>query len=165
MTMQRRDMSPIAVADIPDGEARAQVAALCWRIEDGRPEVLLVTSRETGRWVVPKGWSMKGKSAAEAARREAWEEAGAEGRMTDVCLGVYAYTKVLGKDEDVPCIVELYPLKVKSLARKFPERAQRRRRWFGLKKAAQRVDEPELKALLLGFDPKRPKRKPGGAGR
>jgi len=154
MTVQRNIPPPIGVADIPDGKARTQVAALCWRIEDGKPQVLLITSRETGRWVLPKGWPVEGKSAFESARTEAWEEAGVEGKVSDDCLGLYAYYKVLGPGMDVPCVVAVYPLKVKALADDFPERPERKRQWFSPKKAAQRVDEPELKELLRGFDPK-----------
>jgi 8-oxo-dGTP pyrophosphatase MutT (NUDIX family) len=154
MTVQRDSLPPIGVADIPEGKARTQVAALCWRVAEGKPQVLLVTSRETGRWVLPKGWPMAGKSAPESARTEAWEEAGVEGKVSDRCVGLYAYHKVLGPEKGVPCVVAVYPLKVKALADDFPERAERKRRWFSPKKAAQKVDEPELRELLQGFDPK-----------
>lgn len=154
MTVQRQSPPPIGVADIPEGEARTQVAALCWRLEDGKVQVLLVTSRETGRWVMPKGWPIEGSSSPEAARAEAWEEAGVEGRVSDNCLGLYAYHKVLGPEDDVPCVVAVYPLKVKGLAEDFPERGERERRWFSPRKATQKVDEPELKELLRGLDRK-----------
>lgn len=153
MNEAREKPAPIGVSDIAKGEARTQVAALCWRIEDGKPQVLLVTSRDTGRWVLPKGWPMPGKNSAEAAATEAWEEAGARGRLYDTCVGLYAYHKVLGPELGVPCVVAVFPLRVKSLARDFPERGQRKRRWFSPKKAAQKVDEPELRELLKGFDP------------
>jgi 8-oxo-dGTP pyrophosphatase MutT (NUDIX family) len=154
MTLQRRELPTIGVADIPEGEGRTQVAALCWRIEGGKLEVLLITSRETGRWVMPKGWPVKKATAAESASQEAWEEAGVQGKVQDTCIGLYAYHKVLGDDTDVPCVVAVYPLKVKSLSDKFPESAERRRRWFSPEKAAERVDEPELRDLLVRFDPK-----------
>lgn len=154
MTVQRSSPRLIGVADIPEGKARTQVAALCWRVEDGKLQVLLVTSRETGRWVLPKGWPMEGKSAPEAARAEAWEEAGVDGKVSDSCVGLFAYRKVLGPGIDVPCVVAVYPLKVKALADDFPERAERERRWFSPKKAAQKVEEPELKELLRSLDQK-----------
>lgn len=153
MTIQRNAISALSVADIPPETARTQVAALCWRADKDRTEVLLVTSRETGRWVLPKGWPMTDRSHAEAARREAWEEAGVEGRVGDRCIGRYAYLKWLGREAAVPCVVSVFPLRVKALAEDFPERGQRQRRWFSPKKAAARVDEPELRALLAGFDP------------
>jgi 8-oxo-dGTP pyrophosphatase MutT (NUDIX family) len=154
MTLQRRDLPTIGVADIPEGEGRTQIAALCWRMDGNKPEILLITSRETGRWVLPKGWPMKDISAADAAAQEAWEEAGVEGKVQDNCIGLYAYHKVLGDETDVPCIVAVYPLKVKALHDKFPEAAERKRSWFAPGKAAARVDEPELRDLIARFDPK-----------
>ncbi len=154
MTIQRRDLPAIEVADIAEDEARTQVAALCWRLSGGKPEVLLITSRETGRWVVPKGWPMKKISGAEAASQEAWEEAGVKGQIEDTCIGLYAYHKVLSSNDDVPCVVAVYPLKVKSLSDDYPEADERKRRWFAPKKAAARVDEPELRQIIAQFDPK-----------
>lgn len=144
-------MPSIEVSDIPAGSARTQIGALCWRVRKDKTEVLLITSRETGRWVIPKGWPMKNKTAVEAAEQEAWEEAGVKGKPSETCLGFYAYHKVIGPGTDVPCVVSVYPLKVKSTADDFPEAKERKRRWFTLKKAAARVDEPELKDILLGF--------------
>lgn len=152
MKIQRERPRAIAVSDLAEGAARTQVAALCWRIHEGKPQILLVTSRDTGRWIVPKGWPMAGKTAAETASAEAWEEAGVEGRAEETCLGLYAYTKMLGPERGVPCVVAVYPLRVRALARDYPERSQRRRRWFSPRRAAQKVDEPELKELLKGFD-------------
>ena len=72
----------IEVADPALRPERHQVAALCWRMgQGGAVEILLVTSRDTGRWVIPKGWPMDGKSASAAAAREAWEEAGVKGTV------------------------------------------------------------------------------------
>lgn len=154
MTVHRKDLPKIGLSDIKDGTARTQVGALCWRIEKKKLQVLLVTSRDTARWVIPKGWPMKGKSGAEAAQIEAWEEAGAEGKIKEACIGLYAYNKSLGPGEDVSCVVSIYPMKVTSLSDKFPEANERKRRWFTAKKAAIRVDEPELREILLTFDPK-----------
>ncbi|MCC0064484.1 MAG: NUDIX hydrolase [Defluviimonas sp.] len=133
-------------------EARAQHAALCYRTSarDGL-WVLLITSRETRRWVVPKGWPMAGKTGAETAEREAWEEAGVKGRIKDEPLGFFSYDKVLADGSAQPCVVSLYPLEVARLSDEFPERDDRRRRWFRPRKAATRVAEPELRALLEGF--------------
>jgi 8-oxo-dGTP pyrophosphatase MutT (NUDIX family) len=111
-------------------EPLRQVAALCWRLEAGRLRVLLVTSRETGRWVLPKGWPIPGLSDAEAAAREAWEEAGVHGAVVARGLGVYGYRKMLNGAGGIPCRVEVFPLKVTRLAHAFPERGQRRRHWF-----------------------------------
>ena len=133
--------------------ARTQYAALCYRVTKGRPEVLLITSRDTGRWVIPKGWPMPGKTGAEAAAQEAYEEAGAEGDCPDHCIGIYSYAKVIGPEIEHPCVVAVYPLKVRHLKSRFPERGQRVVKWFSPKKAAGKVNEPDLAQLLITFDP------------
>ncbi|WP_233192654.1 NUDIX hydrolase [Acidimangrovimonas sediminis] len=141
-----------AIAEAKDGgDACTQYGALCWRRAGDGVEVLLVTSRDTGRWVIPKGWPMAGLGPSETARQEAYEEAGVDGKVRDACAGLYSYTKVLGPDRStgVPCVVAVYPIEVRKLAGKFPEAQERRRKWFSPKKAASKVDEPELGALLL----------------
>ena len=133
-------------------DVRSQCGALCWRMHRGRVEVLLITSRDTGRWVIPKGWPMAGLTAAEAARKEAWEEAGAEGRIAHDPIGLFAYDKQRLPKEPLPCMVSVFPLRVTRLADKFPERGERRRKWFSAAKAAQKVAEAELRALMLDLD-------------
>jgi 8-oxo-dGTP pyrophosphatase MutT (NUDIX family) len=143
----------------PDAAAapRTQCAALCWRRDQGKVEVLLVTSRETGRWVIPKGWPVTGLPETEGAAREAWEEAGVRGQIGAACLGVYSYDKVLDRSGTapvaLPCVVAVYPMQVTATRRDFPEASERRIKWFPLAKAARKVDEPELAALIAGFDP------------
>ncbi|MBD1202764.1 MAG: NUDIX hydrolase [Rhodobacteraceae bacterium] len=134
---------------------RSQFGALCWRMHRGRVEVLLITSRDSGRWVIPKGWPMAGKRPDEAARQEAWEEAGVTGDSAETALGIYSYDKTRKTKEALPCVVAVYPLRVERLAARFPERAERRRRWFSAEQAARMVAEPELRAMLtqLASDP------------
>jgi 8-oxo-dGTP pyrophosphatase MutT (NUDIX family) len=129
-----------------------QVAALCWRKHRDQVQVLLITSRDTGRWVLPKGWPMPGHNGPEAAAVEAWEEAGVEGQVSDQVLGLFGYDKVISPVLAHPCMVTVYPLRVATLSRRFPERKERRRKWFTADKAARKVFEPELRALFLGLD-------------
>jgi 8-oxo-dGTP pyrophosphatase MutT (NUDIX family) len=137
-------------------QALSQYAALCYRISArNNPKVLLVTSRETGRWVIPKGWPMPNRSGGECALTEAYEEAGVFGRLYDVCVGYYTYNKVLGPRVEVPCVVAVYPVNVLGLRDDFPEKDQRRRKWFSPQAAAERVAEPELSVILEGFDASR----------
>lgn len=147
---------PISLHGARKGDVRTQFAALCYRIKRGKVQVLLVTSRGSKRWIVPKGWPMENKTPAESARQEAWEEAGVTGKPDGNCLGVYSYSKDVGSTDDLPCIAMLYPIAVKSLAKKYPERGQRRRRWVSRKQAARMVSERELAQLIQDFDP-RPK--------
>ena len=137
----------------PIGDApRNQYGAICWRKAAFGLDVLLITSRETGRWVIPKGWPIKGISAAASAAREAWEEAGVEGKLSETCLGVFLYQKILPQDQSIPCAVAIYGLRVEKLSRRYPEQRQRRRKWFAAREAADLVAEPELSALLLALD-------------
>lgn len=135
-------------------EMRTQFGALCYRIVKDKPQVLLITSRGSGRWIIPKGWPLQDATPAEAAATEAWEEAGARGRVVDQCLGLYSYLKTTDSGAVLPCAVLVYPIKVKALSDRFPEAGERTRRWFSTKKAAARVDEPELRDLLRQFDPR-----------
>ena len=132
-------------------DTRTQYGALCWRMHRGKVEVLLVTSRDTGRWIIPKGWPIEGLDAASTAAREAWEEAGVQGAVLPDGLGVFGYAKMLSPKKSVPCSVQVFGLRVTQLKDKFPERKERRRKWFGVEKAARKVAEPELRALLLGL--------------
>ncbi len=135
---------------------REQYAALCYRPGKTHPavEVLLITSRDTGRWVIPKGWPMDGKSAPAAAAQEAWEEAGVEGTIRKEPIGSYRYRKGMPHGLKVDCRVRVFALAVDDMGRDFPEKGERRAEWVDCAEAARRVDEPELKALLLAFERK-----------
>lgn len=126
-----------------------QVAALCCRAMGDGTEVLLITSRDTGRWILPKGWLMDGKTAAEAAEQEAWEEAGVSAaRVSARPVGSYRYEKHLDDGCSAPVEVQVYRLDVMELSDIYPEVRERARLWLDPATAAGRVDEPELKALL-----------------
>jgi 8-oxo-dGTP pyrophosphatase MutT (NUDIX family) len=135
------------------GGAKLQYGALCWRAGAAGIEVLLITSRDTGRWVIPKGWPIPGLAPEAAAAQEAWEEAGVEGAVNPVSLGRYGYQKCLSVDFAVPCAVAVFGLRVDSLSGAFPEARERRREWFPLGQAASLVAEPELALMIAGFSP------------
>jgi len=109
--------------------------------------VLLVTSRDTRRWVIPKGWPAKSLKAHQAAAREAKEEAGVQGRVSSSIFGKYRYTR---PDEagDQTHIVSVYLMAVRAMLDKWPEVSERKRAWFSLSSAARRVAEPELRILM-----------------
>lgn len=138
----------------PDREPRTQYAALPWRKRaDGTLEVLLVTSRETRRWVIPKGWPMKDRKPEACAAQEALEEAGVVGEATRKSLGAYHYDKRLRSGRMQHVRVTVYPLAVREERDTWPEMNQRERRWTAPAEAAEAVEEPELKALLAKFRP------------
>jgi 8-oxo-dGTP pyrophosphatase MutT (NUDIX family) len=132
---------------------RQQFAALPWRRTEVGIEVLLITSRETRRWVIPKGWGKKGEPATVAAAREALEETGAGGRVGEAALGQYRYQKLLKSGRLQRVRVAVYALEVVHEHEDWPEKAVREKLWTSVAEAATLVDEPELKALIAGFDP------------
>lgn len=127
-----------------------QVAALCWRRADG-PQVLLVTSLHTKRWILPKGWPMPGTSSAQSAALEALEEAGVAGDIAAAPIGRYAYTKEK-KGRAIPCNVDVYPLFVRHQLLTWPEKGRREIAWLPFAQAARQVGEPQLRAILLAFE-------------
>lgn len=155
MSKFRAKQVPIILNDREKTDVRTQFAALCYRVVDGKVKVLLITSRRTGRWIIPKGWPVDGKTPIESALTEAWEEAGVEGRVSGDCLGLFSYQKNIEDADELPCVAMVYPLKVKTLAANYPEKGQRKRRWMSPKKASEKVDEPELARILKNFDPER----------
>lgn len=146
-----QDKIPAQGADA--GGTRMQYGALCWRLGTAGVEVLLITSRDTGRWVIPKGWPMPGLAPEAAAAQEAWEEAGVRGAINPLCVGRYGYQKCLSAETSVPCAVAVYGLRVDDLAKTFPEAKERRRKWFALDEAAGLVAEPELAVIISHFIP------------
>ncbi|KPQ05840.1 MAG: putative NTP pyrophosphohydrolase [Rhodobacteraceae bacterium HLUCCA12] len=128
-----------------------QAAALCLREGRRGREVLLVSSLDTGRWILPKGWPMRNRSLAGAAQQEAWEEAGVIGKAEESPIGFFTYEKKRAGGLPVACRVEVFRIAVADLAKDWPERDRRKRRWMLLDDAARRVKEPDLKTLLLSL--------------
>lgn len=154
MSIQMIKQLPLNVDGSVRRDVRSQFAALCYRYQKDKLRVLLITSRNTGRWIIPKGWPIDGKTPAETALQEAWEEAGVVGKCDDVCLGMFSYRKYLEEAEGFPCVGMVYPVRVKQLEDKYPEAGQRKRKWLSRNRAAKLVSEPELARILRDFDPK-----------
>ncbi len=128
---------------------RLQVAALCHRGEGEDREFLLITSRDTGRWIIPKGWPMRGKDSGESALQEAWEEAGVrESRIDPDPVGIYTYNKRQAAGWEMPVETMVYSVAVEKLEDSFPEAHERTRRWVSAETAAELVNESELKTLF-----------------
>ncbi|SFJ03402.1 8-oxo-dGTP pyrophosphatase MutT, NUDIX family [Jannaschia pohangensis] len=141
-------------------EAKQQIAALPLRWgADDKVEVLMVTSRDTGRWIVPKGWTMKGVKPWAAAAIEAMEEAGVKGHIAREVFGTYTYRKKLDDGQSLPCVVRVYPMIVEKEKSDWKERKERTRKWFSLRKAAKLVNEPGLSEMLTELSVK-PKKAP-----
>ncbi len=130
-----------------DARIVSQSAAVPYKITKKGPRILLVTSRRTKRWVLPKGMIDKGRSATGSAVVEAFEEAGVEGKISQKRLGWYDYHKPEMKKKAI-CRVLVFPFRVKTIHATWPEMSQRRRKWMTPKQAAQKVEEPKLKRIL-----------------
>jgi 8-oxo-dGTP pyrophosphatase MutT (NUDIX family) len=109
---------------------------------------MLVTSRETRRWIIPKGWPQKGKAPHHSAAREAYEEAGVVGAVGRRSVGSFAYEKRFKNGRVMACEVHVFPLKVKRQRKQWPERRQREVKWVSAKEAAKKVQEPKLSAII-----------------
>jgi 8-oxo-dGTP pyrophosphatase MutT (NUDIX family) len=129
-----------------------QVAALCWRAgAKGALEILLITSLNSRRWILPKGWLMENMSLAQSAAREAFEEAGVVGKIADRPMGSYHYLKEKKDGGGVPCSVDVFALEVTQQHGDWPEKGAREISWLPLEEAAIRVSEPGLRELLRDF--------------
>jgi 8-oxo-dGTP pyrophosphatase MutT (NUDIX family) len=129
-----------------------QYAALPWRIgEGGLREVMLLTTRETHRWVIPKGWPMKGRKPTEVASQEAYDEAGLIGQIVvKRPLGNFHYEKRLAK-KAIICEVRVFLFRVERQLDDWPEKGQRECRWFKANEAAAIVEEGGLAEILDRF--------------
>jgi 8-oxo-dGTP pyrophosphatase MutT (NUDIX family) len=130
-------------------EPRTQYAALPYR-RGARVDILLVTSLETRRWIIPKGWPIEGLAPHECAAAEAFEEAGVEGEVGCESVGAFLYDK-RRKSGVVPCRVEVFPLEVTRERENWPEGDRRQRRWFSPEEAAAAASDPSLGDIILAL--------------
>lgn len=121
-----------------------QAGALC--LHQGK--VLLISSLDTGRWIIPKGWPMAGRTLAGAAMQEAWEEAGIRGRLRPDPVGSFSYDKRGKGGLPRETEVSVYLIDVTGVADSYPEAGRRERRFLPPAEAADLVQEPGLKQLL-----------------
>lgn len=119
-------------------------------------EVLLITSRDTHRWIIPKGWPIKGMKPAKSAAREAYEEAGVRGVVAGKAIGTFRYDKRLDdKSGAVPCEVRVFALLVKRQLKTWPEANERELRWSTPADAISLVGEEGLRQLINIFTAKK----------
>lgn len=130
-------------------EIPIQTGALPWRLAGKNIEVLLVTGRRSGKWSIPKGWPMPGKSLAEAAAEEAFEEAGVRGTIHPEPIGTFRHVKQQVLIGEIEVSVVVHYLWVDRELVEWPELGQRKRKWFKPKEAAKRVDSRELGEMIL----------------
>jgi 8-oxo-dGTP pyrophosphatase MutT (NUDIX family) len=113
-----------------------------------RAEFMLVTSRETRRWIIPKGWPKRGASPHRSAAWEAFEEAGVLGAVGRRPVGSFSYEKRLKNGRSVECEVHVFPLEVKRQRKEWPEKQERRVKWLSTSKAAEKVKDPAISKMI-----------------
>ena len=131
--------------------ASIQYGALPWRRAGEAIEILLITTRNTRRWIVPKGWPLLGRTPRECAAQEALEEAGVSGKVAEKPLGWFHYDKLRKSGEVVPCKVQIYPMEVSRQRSAWAEKAMRQTRWCSPQEALSHVSEPGLRQLITKF--------------
>ncbi|MEN8894846.1 MAG: NUDIX hydrolase [Yoonia sp.] len=154
MTKTPKKPVPLKLRSAGKTDVRAQFAALCYRYKNDKLQVCIVTTRNTGRWILPRGWPTHKKTAYDGAAIEAFEEAGVTGQVFPNAVGTYVYDKPID-DGVAPVLVVVYAIHATDVAKKWPEKAERKRKWVSLKKAAAKLDEPGLKQIVATFDPAR----------
>jgi 8-oxo-dGTP pyrophosphatase MutT (NUDIX family) len=127
-----------------------QYGALPYVIRGGELSVLLITTRDGGRWLLPKGWPEKDMAPHELAALEAFEEAGMLGTIAQHPIGSFVHMKRI-ESGIRPCRVVVFPLQVEQQLDEWPEMQQRSRKWLSPAEAASRVREPDLAGLILAF--------------
>jgi 8-oxo-dGTP pyrophosphatase MutT (NUDIX family) len=132
---------------------RVHYGALPYRFSrDAALEILLVTTRQSRQWIIPKGWPIKGLRPAKSAAREAFEEAGVRGRVGAKSIGLFSYKKMLdGNGVGVNCEVRVFPLLVKRQSETWPEIEQRVVQWVAPDRALTLIKDPGLKVLVAAF--------------
>ena len=130
---------------------RKQYGSLPYVVSRDGIELCLITSRGTGRWLIPKGWPQKGMAPHKLAALEAFEEAGLKGRIDPRPIGSFRYMKQLGDGSKIECDVSVYPMMVDFQAIIWPEHEQRTIMWVKPQEAAELVDNEKLADILRGF--------------
>jgi 8-oxo-dGTP pyrophosphatase MutT (NUDIX family) len=135
---------------VPKG-LNVQYAVLPWRKAGNAVEILLITTLNTHRWIVPKGWPLDGKTPSATAAQEAMEEAGISGEIATTPLGSFHYNKLRKNGDTVSCKVDVFPMKVSRQRRSWDDKKIREVRWYSVDEALARVSEPGLRRLISKF--------------
>jgi phosphohistidine phosphatase len=139
------NLDGISMANKPDSYYK-QSAVLPIKKDEGEYYILLITSKNQNKWVIPKGIVEENMTARESAEKEAIEEAGILGKTSKKSIGSYEYEKWGGK-----CMVEVFPCKVKTEAEEWDEMHFRKRKWFPLDKALKKLKNEQLEILIKKY--------------
>ncbi|OIQ90591.1 NUDIX domain protein [mine drainage metagenome] len=147
-------MAKSNVIDMLSGDkAHKQYAALPYTVRNGDVSILLVTSRETRRWIIPKGWSKKTLAPCQVAALEAFEEAGLLGEVASEPCTSFTYWKQISEKKKKYCEVDVFMFCVLGEAETWPEMFERKRSWMSLEDASLCISDPDLSTFLRGLSP------------
>ena len=146
-------------------KTKKQYAALPYIVFRDHVEVLLITTRRSGRWIIPKGWPETDLLPHRLASLEAFEEAGLKGQIGKKSIGSFSYVKTLDDASQVICDVEVFPLEVSAQYLDWPEKGQRELNWLKPKQAAALIEEENLVKLILDLSPGKKATKAKGKSR
>lgn len=128
-----------------------QYGVLPWRRTADSFEVLLITTRTTHRWIVPKGWPEQGRTPCECAVQEAFEEAGVVGNVSDEVIGVFSHRKQLKSGDTIVCRVHIYAMEVTNFCDEWPEKYERKAKWSSVDEALSLITELGLRRIIAKF--------------
>jgi 8-oxo-dGTP pyrophosphatase MutT (NUDIX family) len=115
-----------------------------YRINQGEIELLLITSIRKKNWIFPKGFISFNLSAFESAKKEAYEEAGVIGENETVELGSFETKKKNGV-----ALIRVFSMEVTKELKDYPEMNLRKRKWYSLNEAIEKINVEELKPFIL----------------
>ena len=130
---------------------KLQVGCICYKKEKKKLKILIITSRNSKRWIIPKGWIKKNLGSIRSAEAEAWEEAGVKGKCYKNTIGFYTYQKIGKNGKGRRCTVKVFALKVREQLNDFPEKNFRTLRWITPEKSHKFIENKELVQVLENF--------------
>lgn len=118
-------------------------AVIPYRLNNGKLEILLVTSIRKKNWIVPKGYIEFNLTPFESAKKEAYEEAGVVGSNETVEVGQFINEKKNRKE-----LIKVYTMEVDAELNDYPEKNLRKRKWFTFDEAMEKVQNPQIKNFI-----------------
>ena len=126
-----------------------QSGVIPYRKKNGELQILLITSVKRKKWILPKGYIEFNLSPFESAKKEAYEEAGVIGANETVELGSFIMDRAIGR-----CKIKIFSMEVVEVLDDYPEKNERKRKWFPFKEAAENVSIPEVSTMILSLNEK-----------
>jgi 8-oxo-dGTP pyrophosphatase MutT (NUDIX family) len=121
----------------------SQSAVIPYRLNKNGLEILLITSLKRKHWIVPKGYIEFNLTPFESAKKEAYEEAGVLGSNETLEVGTFKLDKPIGI-----CVIKVFTMEVYEVLDEYPERNDRKRKWFTSEEASEKIAIPEIGEMI-----------------